>query len=38
MTEEESEGEETCLRFLDLAMVGFLFAVDVVRNGSNKDG
>lgn len=36
VTEEESEGEETCLRFLDLTMVGFLFAVDVVRNGSKR--
>lgn len=36
VTEEESEGEESCLRFLDLAMVGFLFAVDVVRNRSDK--
>jgi hypothetical protein len=38
--EEESEGEESCLRFLGLAMVGFLLAAECVshemRNGGVK--
>lgn len=36
VTEEESEGEESCLRFLDLGMVGFLLAGRVCQKCKQK--